>query len=411
MPKDCRLCVLWFCICAPLFAEAQQSLIDSAINLGRYAEAETQLRKQIDTQPLDWEAHFRLAQVLSWQDKFGLAELEYQTLLSHEPANADYLLGLGQVFVWRGQGLSALPFIEKAVNLAPDNVDIWRLHIQALVTVNDGELQKKALLIQQKAAARFPELDWNIVNTALPAQTGVIPEIQQASPNEAAPYSQIELGGSYDTLTNHKGFWRSEYLSFEHRYAAQQVVYGTLLQTERFLFNDEQFLLGGYYPLSTQLTMNLEGNVSPKPEVLANNSVMASIQGRIDPAWTLTGGYRHSEYGTRPLQQGFSTLEHYFDDFRAAYTLRATDSFDKTQFSHRFDFSYYYQDNGFVTITYNTGAEIGGFQGTVYETQFFGLHGRHWFNQDWALSWDLGHIKQGNAYSRDGVSLGIRRIF
>lgn len=415
---NCRwLCLLWFAISGPLSADDTRTQIDRAVQAGRYVEAETLLRQQIDIKSTNWDAHFRLAKVLSWQKKFADAEFEYQRLLTREPGNADYILGLGQVGVWRGDARGALPLIERAKLLAPGDPDVWRLHIQALVTANDATSRGQALIVQQQAAARFPELAWAIVTSAKLDQSAVTSQNQQATGNaldhrfDLVHYNQIELGGSYEHLSKNIGFWRTEYLSFEHRFAPRQLVYATFSQTERFRFNDEQFLLGGYYPLSQKLTLNLEGNVSPSPQVLASNSIMASLQGGFGQGWFLTGGFRHSEYGSGPLQQGFATLENYFADFRAAYTVRVTDSFNKTQFGHRFDFSYYYQDTSFITLTYNMGAETSGFQGQVLDTQFFGLNGRHWFNQDWALTWELGHTKQGNAYSRGGVGLGLRRAF
>ncbi len=408
---DCRWLWVLSMVCWPLYAADRQTPIDSAIQAGRHGEAENLLRQQIDIKPADWDAHFRLAKVLSWQKKFAEAEIEYRALLAREPDNADYLFGLAQVTVWRGDARAAIAILEKAQALAPGDPDIWRLHIQALAASNDRTSWQRAQQLQQQAAERFPEMNWAIVG---PFEE---PAPKMAIANELdwqldqAHHNQIELGGGYDHLSKNAGYWRTEYLSFEHRFAPRELLYATLMQTERFSFNDEQFLVGGYYPLSQRLTLNLEGNVSPSPQVLSKNSIMGSLQGTLGAGWVLTGGYRHSEYGTGPLEQGFSTLEYYFSDFRLAYTARVTDSLGKTQFGHRFDFSYYYQDASFVTLTYVMGAETGGFQGTVYDTEFFGLHGRHWFNRDWALTWDLGHTRQGNAYTREGVSVGIRRAF
>jgi YaiO family outer membrane protein len=412
----------WFCflclaVSGPLYADDKQTQIDIIVQAGRFAEAETLLRRQIRVKPANWDAHFRLAKVLSWQKKFKEAEFEYQMLLAREPHNTDYLLGLAQVCFWRGDARTALPLIETAQSLTPGDPDIWRLHIQALATINDATSHQQALIVQQQAARRFPELKWTIVTSAKPNQPVVTPEPRQATADghdlifDLIHRNQVELGGSYEHLSKNRGYWRSEYLSFEHRFAPRQVVYGTFTQTERFGLNDEQFLLGGYYPLSPKLTLNMEGNVSPSPQVLASNSIMASLQAGLGYNAFLTGGFRHSEYGTGPMQQGFATLETYFSDFRAAYTVRVTDSLNRTQFGHSFNFSYYYQDISFITLSYSMGAESSGFQGVILDTQSFALYGRHWLNQDWALTWTLGHIEQGSAYNRDGVSLGIRRAF
>ncbi len=162
---NCRwLCLLWLAVSQPILADDKQPQIDSAMQAGRYVEAETLLRQQIDVNPANWDAHFRLAKVLSWQKKFAQAQLEYQALLAREADNADYLLGLAQVGVWRGDAHAALPLIETAKSLAPGDPDIWRLHIQALAAVNDPHRSDKLSTSSSRLHAVF--LNW----------TGISPE-------------------------------------------------------------------------------------------------------------------------------------------------------------------------------------------------------------------------------------------
>lgn len=408
----------WFIVCSilsgPLWAANIQPQIDEAVRSGRFSEAEQLLRDYLIQHAKDADAAFRLAKVLSWQKKYDDAEIAYRALLANEPENSDYQLGLAQVYVWRNQASLALPLLEKIRISAPADPDIWRLHIQALAAKGDTASLRQALALRQQATARFPNLNWPAIEerpetATATAVSGAVTALERKFNDSHA--NQIELGGSYENLTNQQGHWRSEYLSAEHHFKPRQLVYGSVQQTERFAKNDIQLLLGTYQPLTANLTFNLEGDISPTSQVLAKNSIMASLQGGLGYGVFLTGGYRHSEYGTGPVEQGFSTLESYFADFRFAYTVRATDSFQKTQFGHRFDFSYYYNDISSVTFTYNFGAETGGFQGIVYDTQYFGLHGRHWLNPDWAITWDLGHIEQGTSYIREGAALGIRRAF
>ena len=100
--------------------------------------------------------------------KFKAAELEYQKLLSREPGNSDYLLGLSQVYFWRGDARAAMPLIETAKSLAPGDPDIWRLHIQALVALNDAASHQQAQSVRQQAVSRFPQLTWAVVSSAEP---------------------------------------------------------------------------------------------------------------------------------------------------------------------------------------------------------------------------------------------------
>ena len=405
-------CLGWLCLALfqPLSADVDTALFDNYIAEGRYEDMEILLRRQLKFDPENWDVHFHLARVLSWQHKFQLAESEYQMLLIRDPANADYLFGLAQVGVWQGNSGSVLPQIEDAERLQPDNPEIWRLHIQALASLGDALSNWQAVMLQQRAAERFPNLHWEQVENVQSEDKDEILDFN-TSKTEEARNNQTELGASYDSLSNHKGFWRSEFFSIEHKFEAHESIYANFLQTERFSLNDEQFLVGAYFSQTPKLILNMEANFSPYATLLARDSLLMSMQWLCYPKGSITGGYRHSDYQTGPLQQAYVSLEHYFGNFRAAYTFRATEAFYSIQYGQRFDLSFYYQDTSFVMLTYNSGAEISGFQGTIYNTQLFGLHGRHWLDQDWAISWDLAFSLQGSAYSRENLGLGIRRVF
>ena len=374
-------------------------------------DVEKLLREELESEPSNWDAHFQLAKLLSWQQKFAEAESEYQMLLANDPGNADYLFGLGQVGVWQGKPLSVLTEIETAELLQSQNPEIWRLHIQALLAIDDALSRWQAAKIQQRAVELFPYLEWSeLTNLASDVAVGS-GESCLSKTLKLLQNNKTELGASYDVLSKHKGFWRSEFLNVEHQFAAHESVYANYLHTERFSLTDEQFLLGGYYPHAENLILNLEANFSPYASLLARDSLMTSMQWEFYPTWSLIGGYRHSDYLTGSLQQMHAGFDHYLTDFRLAYTFKATDAFYSIQYGQRFDLAYYYQNSNFVMLTYNTGAEISGFQGLVYNTQFIGLHGQHWFDQDWAITWDLAFSQQGSAYSRENISLGIRRAF
>lgn len=37
--------------------------------------------------------------------------------------------------------------------------------------------------------------------------------------------------------------------------------------------------------------------------------------------------------------------------------------------------------------------------------------GRHWFSRHWAMTWEVGHLEQGDYYSRQWLQLGLRHAF
>lgn len=407
------VCWGWLCLALfrPVSADVYTDQINSYSAEGRHRDMEMLLRQQLEIEPENLDVHFQLARVLAWQQKFAQAQAEYKMLLTHDPANADYWFGLGQVGVWQGYPGSVLTQIETAERLQPDNPEIWRLHIQALVELGDALSHWQAVMVQERAAELFPNLAWEQVQNWEPEEMAGFLAFDLSRSTKPMRNNNTELGASYDSLSRHKGFWRTEFFTVEHQFAAHESVYAGYLQTERFSLNDEQFLLGAYYPEAPNLILNMEVSLSPYATLLASDSLLMSLQWLCYPTWSLTGGYRRSDFQSGPLQQAYAGLEHYFGDFRAAFTFRATEVFYAIQYGQRLDLSYYYRDSSSVTLSYSRGAELGGFQGAVYSTQFLGLHGRHWLDQDWAVCWDLAFSQQGNAYSRETIGLGIRRVF
>ena len=177
--------------------------------------------------------------------------------------------------------------------------------------------------------------------------------------------------------------------------------------------NDLQFLIGGYYPLQSGMTINVEGNASLTHKMVPMNSEMASLQLPVTAGWFFTGGLRSSQYASGTSYQEFGLLEYYFSDYRAAYTLTNTQAQGTTSFGNRVSLSRYYNDISFVTLSFGKGREVESVQNTniFFDTSTISLNGRHWFNNIWAMSWSISSTQQDTAYTRTGGSIGLRYAF
>lgn len=394
----------------------------SAINKHDFIGAETLLKDIAEQNPSNDEAHFWLAKTQAWQGKFDESSVQYQKLLEKTPSNSDYQLGQAQVLVWSSKPKEALPILARAQLANPADSDIVRLRIQAHLAIGDTASKSEAAQLTQEAKQLFPQQKWDYaansvaINEATSSEEAVI----QARVLDALgrdlinkPNNQVEAGFGYDTLTNARGHASLEYIDFQHRFAPRQLIYGSLRQTERFGLNDTQFLLGGYYPLPAAMTLNVEGNFSGTHHLVPKNSEMASVQVPISKGWFITGGLRHSQYNSSTSYQQFGTLEWYVSDYRLAYTLSASQARGETLFGNRVSLSRYYNDVSYVTLSLGQGREVeqGLNQNIFFNTTSIALNGRHWFNQDWAVSWSLGSNRQDSAYTRTGGSLGLRRAF
>jgi YaiO family outer membrane protein len=227
---------------------------------------------------------------------------------------------------------------------------------------------------------------------------------------------ELEGGTSYEHLTNGNPPWKSIYLEGAHTFEPRQTLYGALREVERFDLRDSQIEAGYYHPFSPKLTGQVEANASSQHNFLAKSSLFAGLAQQLDGGWVASGGYRHNEYtaaSTRIINAG---LERYFASYRAYYTLnngRPEDNGSAT--AHRFGLDHYYADErSRVGVSVTFGREVENIvpNGIVTsDVRAFGIYGRHWLSQAWALSWELGTHEQGDFYRRTGGRLGLRHDF
>jgi tetratricopeptide (TPR) repeat protein len=74
--------------------ESMHDLVNAYVRQGRYTEAEPVLRRIIAKFPIDTSAHLQLGQTLEKTGKPDRARIEYQTVLSGDPANMDAKVGI-----------------------------------------------------------------------------------------------------------------------------------------------------------------------------------------------------------------------------------------------------------------------------------------------------------------------------
>ena len=233
---------------------------------------------------------------------------------------------------------------------------------------------------------------------------------------QAGEPARIEVGSSLETLDKGYTDWRSNYIEAEKKLGERHSVYGSLLETNRFNMHDTQVQGGIYYPLSSRWTLLAEGNASSTHNVLAKNSALGQIQYSLVEGWGVHFGLRHTNYNSALTNTVLVTGERYWSDYRAAYTqsvstLAGTGSVSNGQIQ----LAKYYDDRSSVGIGFSHGSEIDNLGATlgivVTPVQYFGLIGRHWFDRDWAASYELATSKQGSFYTRNTFRLGLRRQF
>lgn len=406
------------------------------------------MRQRLMLKPNDLDARFDLARSLAWQARYPEARAEYQRLLKVRPQNADYLLGLAQVHLWRGAVAESLPLLRQARRLAPDYADVWRVEIQALLALPDAESLGQAGRLREAARERFPHASWTFaqldggattpdvtVARKLPTEARIASAVGDGnSPSSApvqlaaaevlaAPVAPAVLGDRYaweagvsdESLSGGLPNWRSRYVFGQMKLADRQAIYAGWRETERYSLTDREMHVGGVLSLSTAVQLQMEAGVSASHQVLPERYGSVQFQWQPAPAWSLFTGYRRSFYATGLSKVAQLGVDRSIGNERFGYTLYSggPDGSGLAP-SHRVQWTHDYgeRDSFGISLTRGRETESAGSRGFITsEVSGVTLIGRHSLVPGWAIAWEIGSQRQGDLYFRKGGRLGLRHSF
>lgn len=239
-----------------------------------------------------------------------------------------------------------------------------------------------------------------------------------ATPQPApTPLATLEAGGSSEQLSNGRGTWNNSYVTYVNRSAPRAAAYGMFSRETRFGKSDPQYLGGVYLPVSANTIFNLELTFSPTHQVLAHHDISISLDHRLARGFGYTLGTARRSYPGLAVQGESVLVDRYWGSQRAAYTLSSVQlsNTGRWSFTHSVSYAYYYgaQALSQITVALSAGrdAENVGPGVLLSSVTSARVGGTHWLGPGWALTWDAATTTQGNAYSRSGIQLGLRRRF
>ncbi|CAN0509654.1 unnamed protein product, partial [Phaeothamnion confervicola] len=114
------------------------------------------------------DAYAQARAALAAQD-YAAATLRFEALVARHPGDADYVLGLGQTHLARGDAATAIALLERARGLAPEYLDVLQVLASAYVVAGR---RAAAHATYQAAAQLVPDAQWaqqGLRATLLPA--------------------------------------------------------------------------------------------------------------------------------------------------------------------------------------------------------------------------------------------------
>lgn len=110
---------------APLLAavedEAREILAEAHLAGGEYEKASEEYTRILEKKPQDIKARLALADLLSWQKRYGESIQEYETILKDEPDNQDARLKLARVHLWNKNPEQARILSEEILSKNPQD--------------------------------------------------------------------------------------------------------------------------------------------------------------------------------------------------------------------------------------------------------------------------------------------------
>lgn len=337
------------------------------------------LETHLASQPDDSEAQFLLARVRAWQGNPEQALPLYEQLLQREPNNADYLLGQGQALLWAGDPQTALTALERAAEIAPDYADIQQV-------------------IQQARAA-----------LTSPATATAPPAIAPTQRRH-----ELELSARQDWLDSGFDNWRSQRLDYASTQPEGLGWYGALLREQRFGEWDQGVEAGAVIALDDNWTLQPEIGYQPSPYFLPEWHADLRLQRRLPAGFLGAASIRRTEYETTRVDRLALSAERYWNSWRAGYTLNVTDVANAgTPIGHDLALDYYYAGLNYAGLRLTVGEEEAVEEQRLItsDVRALSLQGRHWLDNRWALTWEIGHHRQGDYYTRRWLQLGVRHAF
>lgn len=230
----------------------------------------------------------------------------------------------------------------------------------------------------------------------------------------ADAYTEVETDAGVTSLSNGSPDWHSQELDWRQRDADASSYGFALGHVDRFDLSDRYVTADGYLPLSSAWAIQGEASVSPEHNVLPQDALFAGLVYVLPSAWNLNAGFHYSHYSGSDADVASLGVEHYFGDWRAAYTLYEGSSGGASGASNVLRLDWYYGDRSHVGLGLVRGNEVDRVSPVkLVVTPVSGafLTGAQELGVHWAFTYTLGVTSLEDFYTQRGLLVGLAYRF
>lgn len=221
----------------------------------------------------------------------------------------------------------------------------------------------------------------------------------------------LMAGLGYDKLDGGRSSWQQQFAAIrtENERGGEYSV--RLERSVRFGATDGVASVAGEWRVSKHSFAGVEVSLADSATFLPRRSFSAHAGRDLGDGWVADLRYRYRRYAVSNVSMLSGTVEKYFGDFRAAYTLGiARPDGAPAAFSHVGHLNWYCNAANSLGITLSSGREVEAVgAGQVLETDVRALAvtGRHQLTGRLAINWWLGVHEQGDFYRRQSIGLAV----
>ena len=225
---------------------------------------------------------------------------------------------------------------------------------------------------------------------------------------------QIEAGASYERLNRRLPAWQTSYLLIIKQFAERKAVYTNLKRTRRFGIEDQELTFGAYHPLDSRTTLHVEAVVSPSHHILARWSTLVEVNRSLAKGSIGSIGWREVHFVSSRVAIFTPGFEQYIGHNLFSYKLFLAKPQNSSWLAtHLIQATHLYGGSNLnVSVAIGHELETVGpkllLQAKVIDLSFSGLQK---ISANWAVNYRVGWHKQGDFYTRGGLSFGMRRYF
>lgn len=266
-----------------LAAQTTAASYEDAVNLKNQQQLEaaaTAFAEVAAREPRNALAREQLAIVLGWQSRFDESIAAWQQAIVLAPSKADYHLGLGRVYYWKGAHEAALQSLDTAQGLEPRNADVLKLKGDVLLAANRAGDARSAYQQAQQLAPNDAELPQRLARAVEPLLW------------------RLDAGFTYDDYDNARGAENSRFVQLGRRIGrGGDVLYARYDGYDNFGSIDNGITLGTYWLPHPKLLLNIEAgrtlgtaNFRPETQFQINGELL--LDAIVQPLL----GYRYFKY-------------------------------------------------------------------------------------------------------------------